>query len=93
MSNLCDKTRARPVKNLEVNDDVSIVRLELLSMLIGVRLSKHVLQALSPKITVQSSHFFCDSAINFHRLHKGYASFKQWVANRLKEILLRQCCR
>ena len=84
---IMSKTRVRPVKNLEVNDDVSIVRLELLSMLIGVRLSKHVLQALSPKITVQSSHFFCDSAINFHRLHKGYASFKQWVANRLKEIL------
>ena len=81
------KTRIKPIKALSSDEQVSIVRMELLAMLIGVRLSKHIQEALQDKLSLDSCYFFTDSAINFFRLKKGFATYKPWVANRLKEIL------
>ena len=38
-------------------------------------------------MSIDKTLFFTDSAINFFRLKKGFANFKPWVSNRLKEIL------
>ena len=81
------KTRIRPIKTLEKSDSMSIVRMELLSLLIGVRLAQHIKKSFSTKLSIDKTLFFTDSAINFFRLKKGFANFKPWVSNRLKEIL------
>lgn len=81
------KTRIRPIKTLEKSDPISIVRLELLGMLVGTRLGQHVQLSFSTKLQIANTYYFTDSSINYFRLKKNFASFKPWTSNRLREIL------
>ena len=81
------KARIKPLKPISSDEDITIVRMELLSILVGVRLAVHLRNGLLEKLALKSYVFFTDSAINFHRLRKGYANFKPWVSRRLCECL------
>ena len=81
------KTRVTPIKILQNPEtEISIVRLELLSMLIGARLVKYVQEAILPKLELKSVYCFSDSMINLCRLKRGFQYYKPFVAARLKEI-------
>ena len=84
---IMSKTRIKPIKPLSDDENISIVRLELLGMLIGVRLANHIKTALATKLVLKQTVFFTDSSINYFRLRKGFASLKQWAGNRVAEIL------
>lgn len=81
------KSRVRPLKPIASDSEVTIVRLELLGMLTGVRLAEHLKAALLEKIKLKSCIYFTDSSINYFRLKKGFGKYKQWTGNRLKEVL------
>jgi hypothetical protein len=82
------KTRVTPLKM--VDDTITtqtIVRLELLAMLITARAAYYVKNALTTKINIQNVYCFSDSLINIHRVKNGPDKYKVWVGNRIKEIL------
>jgi len=84
------KTRVAPVKLLEKvekKDKMTIVRLELLAMLIGARLNKYVRETIEKRISLSNVFLFSDSMINLCRLRKGFNNYGCWVAARLREIL------
>ncbi len=83
------KTRVAPVKILdkvEQQDQMTIVRLELLSMLIGARLCKYVRDTIDQRIQLSEAILFSDSMINLCRLRKGFNNYGCWVAARLREV-------
>jgi len=84
------KTRVAPVKLLDKvqnEDKMTIVRLELLGMLIGARLNKYVCDTIEKRISLTNVFLFSDSMINLCRLRKGFNNYGCWVAARLREIL------
>lgn len=85
---LMAKTKITPIKLAQATGDpLTIVRKELLSLLLGSRLHAFVKTGLETKLALGSSYFFTDSSINYYRLKRGYKFYKQWTANRLEEIL------
>ena len=88
-SHLCfAKARVAPIKfkGKKLSEEYSIVRLELLAMLLGARIGNYVLEGLETTLGKIEMHFFSDSMINLQRLLKGFGAYKQWVGSRLKEV-------
>jgi hypothetical protein len=82
------KTRVAPLKVLQSTKQPTLPRLELLACSIGSRLAAYVKNSLAPKIKIDSWTFLSDSAINLLRIKQSnWSKYKQWVSNRLKEIL------
>jgi hypothetical protein len=88
-SNLAfSKSRVAPLKMVQnMEEKITIVRLELLSALITARAVKYVEKAIEKKMKVSEIHCFTDSLINLCRLRKGPDRYKMWVANRLTEVI------
>jgi len=81
------KSRIKPLKPVGSDSQMTIVRLELLGMLTGVRLAVHLKSALLDKLTLKQCIFFTDSSINYFRIRKGFSNLKQWSGNRIRECL------
>ena len=82
------KQRAAPLKLVrQQSDHQSIVRLELLSILVLANVSNYVQTAVEHSLTIKGVHLFTDSMINLCRIRRGPANYKLWVANRLEDIL------
>ncbi|XP_055308307.1 uncharacterized protein LOC129572386 [Sitodiplosis mosellana] len=75
---LTSKSRVAPVQS------VSIPRLELCGALLVAQLMKSVHKALGDRHI--TTHFWCDSQIVLHWIHKAPCLFKEFVANRVSEV-------
>ena len=83
------KTRVAPMKlgGKKLTPEYTIVRLELLAMVLGAQIATYVKNGLFSSTGHLGMYLFSDSQINLCRLKRGYGSYKQWVANRVKTIL------
>jgi hypothetical protein len=83
---LFSKNRVAPIKLHEKakdNDPLTIVRLELLAMVVGARIGTYIEDTLQNKMKIERTFYFTDSQINLCRLKKSYSFYKQCV---MKEI-------
>ncbi|CAK1580711.1 unnamed protein product [Parnassius mnemosyne] len=76
---LTSKNKVSPIKT------ITIPRLELCGALLGTRLYKKVIESLTMKFN--SCFFWCDSTIVLGWLSTESSSLKQFVRNRVNEIL------
>ena len=86
---LFSKNRVAPIKIHEKAkgmDPLTIVRLELLGMVVGARIGNYIEETIQNKLKIERTFYFTDSQINLCRLKRGYNYYKQWVSSRLKEI-------
>ena len=84
---LYSKSRVAPIKSLKNKENsCSIVRLELISILLACRCVAYLKSVLGENF-FSKIHYFSDSMINILRIRRGNpASFKVWTASRLLEI-------
>ena len=87
---LISKTRVAPKSSAKVKDErLSIVRLELLALLLGTRLISYVKETFPPHF-FSGEKYLTDSLVNLKRVRNDNPQkFKVWVANRLAEIKFR----
>ena len=86
------KTRVSPLKSSRTADDVrlTVARLETTAALLATRMKDYVIKAYPDNFFPKGVHFFVDSTIVLARIKMGQPSkYKQWLSNRLKEILAR----
>ena len=74
----------RPSQKESQNPPLTIARMELLAAVMGVRIATHIQKALPDYFTHVC--YFTDSLITLYRIKRGNGHYKQFVANRLKEI-------
>ena len=80
------RTRVAPLKSLKNKaENLSIVRLELVGLVLASRCAKYLKEVLGQSF-FQDTLFFCDSLINVARVRKNNPeTYKQWTASRLQE--------
>lgn len=79
VSFVCSKTKCSPLKY------ISIPRLELQAAVLGVRLAKSILQ--NQTVNVNETYYWSDSTTVLFWIRNEKRQFKQFVANRIAEIL------
>ena len=79
------KTRVRPLgkRLLHLNESLSICRLELLALLLGITVAAFVKSAFDQPLLTR---IFSDSMVTLWRLEGDPLTFRPWVCNRLKQI-------
>ena len=75
----------KPEVAAEKKPGLTIVRLELLAALLATHVGTYVAKAL--KMDQADVHYFTDSLVNLLRIQGGAQNWKQWVANRIRQIL------
>ena len=86
------KTRVSPLKKSRKTDDVklTVARLETTAALLATRMKDYIIKAFPDGFFPQGIYFFVDSTIVLGRVKSGQPEkYKQWLCNRLKEILNR----
>ena len=80
------KSKLRPLsrKLKTLSTEMSIVRLELLSMVLSVTHGQFVLSCFDKPLPVR---YFSDSQVNLARLQRDYMGYRPWVSNRLKQVI------
>jgi hypothetical protein len=71
---LFSKNRVAPIKlhaKAKDNDPLTIVRLELLAMVVGARIGTYIEDTLQNKMKIDRTFYFTDSQINLCRLKKA----------------------
>ena len=84
---LYSRSRVAPIKSTQnMDSSLSIVRLELLSILCAARIIDYIKTSVG-EAYFSKVRFFSDSLINCHRVWKNNpGAYKQWVSSRLTEI-------
>ena len=66
---------------------LTIDRAELITLVLCVKMSEYIRNALKPAVTTKQVHIFIDSLLNLQRVQRGKGKCKPWEEKRVENIL------